>query len=306
MDLAFDLGADYGDLASFDNSAAEQLMFVPRFLKRNLKGLINFGIGPGLTNLMAAKLIRGLNECIVRIFVAEQTDCDNDISLWSPQLALDEAISPVPLFGNGYAGIKSNRKPFSISELYRFPEPIGQLLCYLLNENEGLTLQGLPNIRSVETKIGGSDIERLKKIADTYREKSKKKKGESFLKKISAFFQPPPVPKQVIEMIKKGRLKESKIAVAIEVVGQEPKTYKKITRKAFWQSPDLAETQKEYPGRTPVAVWTGKIAALAVERLIASKEIKPGVWPPESLGKKDREYFFEELARLGAPVLFET
>ncbi|MFH0852341.1 MAG: saccharopine dehydrogenase NADP-binding domain-containing protein [bacterium] len=288
MKLAWQIGAHYLDLSSLNNFVAEQLSFSERFIKNGLIALINAGLGPGLTNLMADALIRGLINCIVKIYVAETTDCDEDIFLWSIPLALDEGLSEVPHFGKAKAKEKT-RRPFSQQEFVNFPEPIGRIECGLVNENEGITMKDLPNIREIETKAGGSDIERLKSLLRTLLKRNTKNDTENRVKKLLSILPPPPPSKEVIGLIKQAALRESRVGIVVTVKGLNPATEKTEWRKIQWISPGLIDLQSIFPGAIPLRWCTAFMAVLFIERLLDSKLIQPGVWPPEKLPQEDQD-----------------
>jgi len=288
MKLAWQINAHYLDLSSLNNFVAEQLSFSERFIKSGLIALINAGLGPGRTNLMAASLIRGLTDCIVRIYVAETTDCDEDIFLWSIPLALDEGLSEVPHFGKAKAKEKT-REPFSQQETIVFPEPIGKIACGIINENEGITMQDIANIRELETKAGGSDVERMKALLKTLLKRDNRNDIENRIKKLLSILPPPPMAKEVIDLIKEGSLRESRVGIVVTAKGLNPTTDKTEWRKNQWISPDLMNLQNIFPGAIPLRWCTAFMAMLFIDRLFHSRLIRPGVWPPEKLPEEDQD-----------------
>jgi len=297
MKIAQRIGANYVGLGSEnDEFPPEELSFHENFKKQHCIGMFNWGVGPGLTNLMARHLTEGLENCLIRIFVCEQTDTkEKDLFLWNIRSALNEATSPVPRFferGNGNLELK---QAFSEPEPYIFPG-IGRVTCYLANENEGVTLSTLRNVWRVQTKVGGSDVERLllcikslKRILKLLPSNSPPSLADKKIKEFLSTLRQIPSPTEIIKLIAKGRLKESTVALAVEVRGQNPDTEEEIFRRANWVTPGLKKVQEKFPGKTPLQVATAFMAFRAIDRMYYSKSILPGVWPPEKLSKEDRD-----------------
>lgn len=293
--------ANYLDGASKGNQTAEQEAFHKGFEKDGRRALFNAAIAPGLTNLMAAELMEGLEQCEIRIFVAEHTETKKLIFLWSPALAIDEGLSPVYFFGNNKPTHYAPRKPFSSPEKIRFPNPLGEVICYLVNENEGLTLQNLKNVKSVETKCGGADIERLISLV----KKTQKRICQERLKKLLTLLPPTPTPKQVTEMLKSETIKDGQVGIIVEARGINPTTEELEERRATWKGVSLLEIQKLAPGATHISYLTALLMFLFFKRMMLSKQIKPGVWPPEKIKKQDRILIFKELEEMKMPVHFQ-
>jgi len=303
MKIAHEIEANSLDLATEeDDYPPAQFSFRDSYEKNNLIHLINFGVGPGLTNLMARQLINGLIDCEVNIWVCEDTDCDENIFQYHPEDALDEARAPVPDFSKGNGGNKRIKEALSEPESYRFPDPIGIIKdCVVADENEGPTLLNLPSVKFVQTKIGGRDPKRIKKITAGIKKPADKKGVEKYLKdKVK----PTPTPAKIKEMITNGILRESNIAISTEVWGIKPGTKEEVYKRADWIAPSLGQIQTRFPGRTPLQVTTAFMALQGIKRIFFSNSIPFGVWPPEKLKKKDRIEIFTALKDFGAPVLF--
>jgi len=314
MKIAQRLKAGYIGLASEnDEPPAEEESFHKHFKKQQTIGMFNWGIGPGLTNLMARQLINGLEDCKVRIFVCELTDTTiSNLFLWNIDSALNEARSPVPRFFGKENSDLSLREAFSEGEGYLFPN-IGLIRCYLANENEGVTLSTLPNILRIQTKVGGPDVERLiehvhelKKLLAALPKNALPSKIEQVIKKYKETrLRPIPSPKEIIAMMADGSLKESTVALSVDVHGYDPDIDEDVYKRVDWQSPKLADIQNEFPGKTPIQYVTAFMAMQAADRMFNSKSILPGVWPPEALKAEDRDIIFSRLKEKGMPVRFQ-
>jgi hypothetical protein len=276
MGIALKTRAHYIDFASLSNDVPEQKSWHESFVRKGITGWINIGVGPGLTNLLAAKLIEGLNDCVVRIWTAEETDSKELTVLWKRELLVDEMLSEIPL-GNGFT-----REPFSAPEPYTFPPPIGKTICVNINQNERLTLGLNPAVREVYGKSGGSDIEKLKSLYPKVIKKQKRKGLAKFIKTLPQT----PTPKELEEKIKKGILRNGWISVAVEVDGLNPKTKEREFRKATWLGLSLREVPR---GTTHINYNTAVVAYCAVLQLINAKILISGIWAPDQFPKEIRE-----------------
>ncbi len=303
MKIAQEIEANSLDLATEeDDYPPAQYSFRDAYEKTRLIHLINSGVGPGLTNLMARQLINGLINCEVNVWVCEDTDTDENIFQYNPEDALDEARAPVPDFSKNRERKNITRRALSEPEPYRFPDPIGVIEnCVIADENEGPTLLNLPNVEFVQTKIGGRDLRRIKKIVAGIKNPADKKGIKKYLKdKV----RPTPTPAEIAKMINQKVLRESTLAISVEVWGVEPGTDEEVHKRADWIAPSLGQIQTRFPGRTPLQVMTAFMALQGIKRIFYSKSIPYGVWPPEKLKKRDRTEVFTALKEFGAPVLF--
>jgi len=275
MNVSLEIGAYYFDFASLRNDVPEQKSWHESFIKREIVGWINMGVGPGLTNLIAAKLIEGLTDCVIRIWTAEETDSKKLKVLWRRELLVDEMTSEIPCNGFSY-------EPFSSPEDYTFPPPIGKRQCVNINQNERLTLGRNPNVKEVYGKSGGSDIKKLKSLYPRALKSQKKKRIGKFINSLPQT----PTPKEIESDIKRGILRNGWIAIAIEVDGLDPKTEKRKFRKATWMGFSLREVPC---GTTHISYNTAIVAFCAILELINTEKLEPGVWAPDQFPKDTRE-----------------
>ena len=161
---ALHLRAHYLDLNSRltrNPFKAEQLRYHKRFIAKNRIAVINGGAAPGLTNLLVKRgteILDTTEGAAVRLF--ESTISQDPISTWSPEVAFDEAVSK-PIY---YRGKKFHKgKRFGDPERFRFPPPIGETNVYLAAQDEVATLPYYVALHELDAKIGGNDIERLRR-----------------------------------------------------------------------------------------------------------------------------------------------
>jgi saccharopine dehydrogenase-like NADP-dependent oxidoreductase len=305
MNAALAVGANYFDFASFDNKEAEQKTFHARFKKRNVAAWINCGIGPGLTNDLAVKLMKGLEECRIMIRVAEHTKLKKDengneplIFLWKPDLVVDEMTSPVYVTSKDPHRANIVREPFSGSEDCKFPYHIGTIKCRFMNENEDITLKYLPNFYEIDVKTGGDDVERLFNYLPKIKKKIAKGQIKKYLKELKTSS-----PDEIKRMLDDGTILNGHVAIIIEVKGKDAMTKKIIVQRATWMGLGIREVPR---GTTHISYNTALIASFAIQKMIKSSRLKPGIWAPEEIPETDREAILKQVDEKTNPVLYET
>ncbi|HEY9508285.1 MAG TPA: saccharopine dehydrogenase NADP-binding domain-containing protein, partial [Verrucomicrobiae bacterium] len=161
---ALQLNVHYLDLASHlvrDPFQAEQFRFDEEFQRRGCLALINAGVSPGLTNLLVAACADTLDEVdqvYIRLF--ENTESDTPVSMWSAEVAHDEAISKPRVYRNGCFRFGHR---FGEAEWFRFPEPIGKARVMLAAQDEAVTLPRFIKMNALDVKIGGNEMGRLRR-----------------------------------------------------------------------------------------------------------------------------------------------
>src|SRR5207244_472784 len=161
---ALRLRAHYVDLSSHLTRhpfRAEQFRYAKKFEEKNRTALINTGAAPGLTNLLAKRAADLLDEVeAVHIRLYESSESDDPISQWSPEVSFDEAVSHPRIYRNGKFQLG---KRFSEVEKFRFADPIGTASVVLAAQDEVATLPRVIAMRELDVKIGGNEIDRLRR-----------------------------------------------------------------------------------------------------------------------------------------------
>src|SRR5216110_3903851 len=161
---ALRLRAHYVDLSSHLKRhpfKAEQFHYVKKFEEKNRMALINTGAAPGLTNLLVKRAAELLDEVeAVHIRLYESTESDDPISQWSPEVSFDEAVSHPQIYRSGKFQLG---KRFSEIEKFRFADPIGSSRVVLAAQDEVATLPRFIPMRDLDVKIGGNEIDRLRR-----------------------------------------------------------------------------------------------------------------------------------------------
>src|SRR3954471_5067787 len=134
---ALRLRAHYLDLSAHmvrNPFKAEQLAYSERFAEKHRAAVINAGVAPGLTNLLAARCAEMLDEIdTLQIRLYESTNSDKPVSQWSAEGLFDEAVSLPRVYRNGRFHLE---KRFAERERFRFPQPIGEANVVLAAQDE--------------------------------------------------------------------------------------------------------------------------------------------------------------------------
>src|SRR2546427_8956144 len=161
---ALRLRTQYVDLSSHLRRhpfKAEQFRYAKKLEEKNRTALINTGAAPGLTNLLVKRGADVLDEVeAVHIRLYESTEGDDPISQWSPEVSFDEAVSHPQVYRNGKFQLG---KRFSEIEKFRFADPIGTARVVLAAQDEVATLPHFIPMRELDVKIGGNEIDRLRR-----------------------------------------------------------------------------------------------------------------------------------------------
>ncbi len=269
---ALRLRAHYLDLNSHltrNPFKAEQLRYHKRFLAKDRVAVINAGVAPGLTNLLAKRGAEFLDAPeAIHIRLYESTESEDPVSTWSPQAAFDAAVSRPRVYRDGRFHLAPR---FSGREQFRFPAPIGRVPVFLAAQDEVATLPYLLPIREMDAKIGGNDITRLRRW---YRQgKLSKSRGL-----VARRFPKTPTPRMVARLIRRGILENARFAAAALIRGIKKDQPLLIRWDASF--PTLYQIRRRGGHSTPIAYATAYLAALFVKHFPRNLA---GVFAPEAL-----------------------
>jgi saccharopine dehydrogenase (NAD+, L-lysine-forming) len=252
---------------------AEQFRYAKRFEIKNRVAVINTGAAPGLTNLLvkrAADLLDEVESVHIRLY--ESSESDDPISQWSPEGSFDEAISNPRIYRNGKFHLG---KRFSEIEKFRFSNPIGSARVVLAAQDEVVTLPYAITMRNLDVKIGGNEIDRLRR----WHKQGKLSKSRGMAKQR---FPQTSSPRMIAKLIRQGILQNARFAAAVLVSGV--KRGKKEDQRMLVRSdctfPTLYQIRQQGLFTTPVAYATAHIAALFIKFLPRDTS---GVFAPEML-----------------------
>jgi saccharopine dehydrogenase (NAD+, L-lysine-forming) len=276
MRAALRLRVHYVDLSSHLTRhpfKAEQFRYTKKFEEKNRIALINTGAAPGLTNLLvkrAADLLDEVESVHIRLY--ESSESDDPISQWSPEGSFDEAISNPRIYRNGKFHLG---KRFSEIEKFRFSNPIGSARVVLAAQDEAVTLPYSITMRNLDVKIGGNEIDRLRR----WHKQGKLSKSRGMAKQR---FPQTSSPRMIAKLIRQGILQNARFAAAVLVSGikRGKKEDQRLLLRSDCTFPTLYQIRQQGLFTTPVAYATAHIAALFIK--FFPKDTS-GVFAPEML-----------------------
>jgi Saccharopine dehydrogenase NADP binding domain len=278
---ALRLRAHYLDLSSHltrNPFKAEQFRYVKRFEEKNRVALINAGVAPGLTNLLVMRAAEALGEVhAVHIYLYESSESEDPISQWSPEVSFDEAVSHPRIYRDGKFQLA---KRFAEIEKFRFADPIGAARVVLAAQDEVATLPHFIPMRDLDVKIGGNEIDRLRRWHKQGRlSKSRGMAKQRFPQTFS--------PKRIAKLIRQGILQNARFAAAVLVKGIKhgKKDDEHLILRSDCTFPTLYQIRQQGRLTTPVAYATAHVAGLFVK--FFPREIA-GVFAPEMLPLETR------------------
>ena len=278
---ALRLRSHYLDLSSHltkNPFKAEQLGYTKRFEEKNRTALIGAGAAPGLTNLLvkrAADLLDEVHSVHIRLY--ESSESEDPISQWSPEVSFDEAVSHPRVYRNGKFQLA---KRFSEVEAFRFLDPIGSVRVVLAAQDEVATLPHFIPMRDLDVKIGGNEIDRLRRWHK--QGKLSKSRGMARQRFPQTFS-----PKRIAKLIRQGILQNARFAAAVLVKGLKHgrTTDELLLLRSDCVLPTLYQIRQQGLFTTPIAYATAHIAALFVK--FFPRDLA-GVFPPEALPAETR------------------
>ena len=278
---ALRLRAHYVDLSSHLTRhpfKAEQFRYAKRFEEKNRAALINTGVAPGLTNLLvkrAAELLDELEAVHIRLY--ESSESEDPISQWSPEVSFDEAVSHPRVYRN--AKFKLGKR-FSEIEKFRFADPIGSARVVLAAQDEVATLPRTIPMRELDVKIGGNEIDRLRR----WHKQGKLSRSRGMTKQR---FPQTSSPRMIAKLIRQGILQNARFAAAVLVQGVKRgrKEDQHLLIRSDCTFPTLYQIRRQGRFTTPVAYATAHVAALFIK--FFPRELA-GVFAPEMLPAETR------------------
>src|SRR5213082_3512149 len=278
---ALRMRSHYMDLSSHltrNPFKAEQFRYTKRFQEKKRVALINSGVAPGLTNLLVKRAADMLDEVhSVHIRLYESSESEDPISQWSPEVSFDEAVSHPRIYRGGKFQLG---KRFSDVEKFRFPDPIGTVRVVLAAQDEVATLPNFIRMRDLDVKIGGNEIDRLRR----WHKQGKLSKSRGMARhRFPQTFSP----KRIAKLIRQGILQNARFAAAVLVKGENhgKATDEYLMVRSDCAFPTLYQIRQQGRLTTPVAYATAHVAALFIKYL--PRDLA-GVFAPEMLPAETR------------------
>jgi len=252
----------------------EQFRFHKQFLAKNRVALVCAGVAPGLTNLLAeraAEMLDSIESIQIRLF--ESTESKDPISTWSADVAYDEATSRPRIYRHGRFELA---RRFDEREKFRFPPPIGEVPVYLAAQDEVCLLPYVLKLRDVDAKIGGNDIERLRR----WHRQGRLNRSAGIIRKR---FPETLTPRRVAKLIRTGVLENARFAAAVLVRGTKREEGVLLRWDASF--PSLYTIRQRGLISTPIAYATAHLAAIFVKHFPRDSA---GVLGPGALSEQSR------------------
>jgi saccharopine dehydrogenase (NAD+, L-lysine forming) len=296
---ALRLRAHYVDLSSHLRRhpfKAEQFRYAKRLEEKNRVALINAGAAPGLTNLLVKRAAEQLDEVTsVHIRLYESSESEDPISQWSPVVSFDEAVSHPRIYRDGKFLLG---KRFSEVEKFHFMEPIGTGHVVLAAQDEVATLPHFISMRELDVKIGGNEIDRLRRW---HRQgKLQRSRGMAQYR-----FPQTPSPRKVAKLIRQGILQNARFAAAVLVRGVKrgAKEDQYLLIRSDCMFPTLYQIRRQGRFTTPVAYATAHVTALFIK--LFPRDLA-GVFAPEMLPLEMRRAVLAGIRRHGVRITHKT
>lgn len=274
---ALRLRAHYMDMSAHltrNPFKAEQLRYAKRMEAKNRAAVITAGVAPGLTNLLVMRAAESLDRVeSVHIRLYESIESNDPVSQWSAEGSFDEAVSRPRIYRNQRFRLG---KRFGEREKFRFPPPIGEVPVVLAAQDEVATLPHLIPMREMDVKIGGNEIDQLRRW---YRQGKLRLSAGIVAKR----FPKTPTPRLVAKLIRRGLLRNARFAAAVVVRGVKKEQPVEVRYDA--EFPSLYQIRLRGMHTTPVAYATAHMAALFVKHFPRDEA---GVFPPEALPAEAR------------------
>ena len=296
---ALRLRSHYLDLSSHltrDPFRAEQFRYAKRFQQKNRSAVINAGAAPGLSNLLVKRAADLCDEVVsAQIRLYESSESDDPISQWSPEVSFDEAVSNPRIYRDGKFKLA---KRFSELEKFRFMDPVGAARVVLAAQDEIATLPRFIAMRDLDAKIGGNEIDRLRR----WHKQGKLSKSRGMARRR---FPETSSPRAIAKLIRQGVLQNARFAAAVLVRGIQrgSKEDVHVLIRSDVLFPSLYTIRRRGLFTTPVAFATAHVAAQFVKNF--PKE-ESGVFAPESLPLEIRREILAGVRSQGLKVLHKV
>lgn len=288
-------GVNYLDFACYGDEKrkiAEQVLMNESFEKERLFALINAGVCPGLSNLLAKESSEDFDYLeSIKIRTLEDQRSLEFVLPWSKEGLFDVA-SKVLVYRNYKFFLK---EPFTERESYEFPS-FGKMPCYLLSHDEVYTLPHFIKVRNVDVKGGGGDIEillALYKLGIFEDEKVRVGKFRVSTKKfIHSIVKGTPTTKEFIKIIEDGIMEDAQFGLFVDCKGYRKKN-RVLVRKYITFSQKMIN--KKLYGTNYIS-YPSALSSVIFLKSVYKRKLY-GVLPPEALPKPARKNFLSELER---------
>lgn len=300
LESCLKVGINYLDFACCgDNKRkiAEQLLMKEKFEKEKLFALINAGISPGVSNILAKESSENFEYLdSIKIRTLEDQRSLEFVLPWSREGLFDVA-SDVLVYRNYKFFFK---EPFMEREIYDYPS-FGKISCYLLAHDEVYTIPHFIKVRNVDVKGGGGDIEvlfALYKLGIFEDEKVRVGKFRISPKKfVYSIVKGTPTTREFIKIVEKGILEDAYFGLFVDCKGFIKN--KRVLNRNYLIFSQKVINKKLY-GANYISYPTALSSSIFLKCVQKRKLF--GVLPPEALPKPVRKKFMNEIEKWGIIV----
>lgn len=279
LDLAscWDIDADLKAPAPYK---IEQFEYAKEFKKSNLMGLINAGVSPGLTNLLAAHAAAMLDEVdSIKIRLLEECQTKTPFFAWSVEESLEALRWKPVVWQDGSLRLKER---FSGEEQYAFPSPYGKKKVWLAAQEEVGTIPLFLKIKYCDLKSHDHLLAIAKRSFDGSVDMLRQQGTTASNPEKDVAFQ-----KAVLGIVVEVTGKEKSI-------GKEKRKNRKIKLSVIF--PPQRDINALHPGANYISYPTALMASLFIRSLPLIK--LRGVFPPEALSPGARKSIFQKLKKV--------
>ena len=231
--------------------------------------MICAGAAPGLTDLLAKRGAELLGTCdSIHIRLYESTESKDPVSMWSAEVAYDEATSRPRIYRDGKFALA---RRFGDREKFRFPPPVGEAAVYLAAQDEVCLLPLAVAVKNIDAKIGGNDFDRLKR----WYKQGRLRRSQGIVRKR---FPQTPTPRHVAGLIRKGKLENARFLAAVVVRGEKDEQPLQVRWDVTF--PTLYQIRRHGMITTPVSYATANVAAMFIRHFPRDEA---GVFVPAGL-----------------------
>lgn len=299
MEACYENNINYMDMSSMwehdpDKNAkspykVEQLDFNERFKEKNIFGLINAGVAPGMDNLLSRECADELDIVeTIKIRLVDYSGSKKMYFSWSKEVLLEELASKPLIFENWKF---KQVDAFSGQEDFKFPMPFGIKKVNLICQEEIGTIPLYIKVKNIDEKDYDDQVQKQKFLYDLgllSKEKIKIGQCEVSPLELTCKILPDVLSKEELKKFKKAQF-----AMLVQAEG-----YKKKKRKTirFWAVfPAQEQIDRMNLDANFITYPTALSAAFFVLALPYIQE--KGVFPPEALDKNVRKIIIDKLKK---------
>jgi hypothetical protein len=185
-------------------------------------------------------------------------------------------------------------KRFDERERFRFPPPVGEVSVVLAAQDEVGTLPHNIKLKEMDVKIGGNEIDRLRR----WHRQGKLRRSHGL---VEARFPRTPTPRQVARLVRRGKLQNLRFAAAVLASGTRKQRPLEIRFDVTF--PTLYQIRIRGLGVSPISYGTAHMAALFVKYFPRETG---GVFAPESLPSEIRRKILNAAKSRGFRITMKT